>query len=888
MDANRWQQLENLFISALTLEGKEQAEFLDKACGDDAALRHELESMLHVDQDSVAFALENKLLNEEAPAQSRAADLIGSRIGPYRLEELLGEGGMGEVYLAQRNDGQYDQKVALKLVRPGYRSADLFRRFRMERQVLARLSHPNITQLLDGGIDNDGRPYLVMQYVEGLPITKFCDKHALSIEERLGLFRTVCAAVQHAHINLVVHRDIKPSNILVTEGGVVKLLDFGIAKLLAPDLQTSVALTQSRVRLMTPEYAAPEQVQGANITTATDVYALGVLLYEMLTGRRPYQLDKKILSEVERIICEETPLRPSTSLTEATHTKASIEAISSARRTGAARLRRTLQGDLDNIVLMALRKEPTRRYASAEQFAQDIQRYLEGLPVSAQKDRLSYRFKKFVFRHQTVVAVASAAFLLAIGFGIAMSIQARNLAIQRDLAQSEATKAQQVSAFLENMFEASDPLAVNTERRDTLRVRALLDIGVKNLHEELADQPQVKASLLHVLGNVYNGLGDPVAALPLLDEALSIRTTLYSGDHAEIAESMAGKSNILRQQGKFNEAEPLILDALAMNTRLAGAEHISIADDLQDLGVLRQRQGRYVEADSLFRASYQLRSTLLGPAHWDVASDLNNIATVQYLSANFETADSLFREVIAIRSQLRDFTHPDIVSAQGNLATTLRRQGKLDEAIALSQSVLENLRNRLGPVHPMIAGSLNNLGQLFKTQQKYAEAETHYKASLAMYQQVHGSSHPNIALILHNLGALYKAMRAYDEGFAHYEQALQMRRALFGNTHPAVAATLNNLGILLKSKRDYAGAEPYLREALAVNRKLLGADHPRIGITMDSLGDLLIKTGKYAEADSMLHGAKKILLAQFGPDNRIVKNNQKSLELLAEKQQNNQ
>ena len=887
MDANRWQQLETLFIAALTLEGNEQAEFLDKACGDDAALRRELESMLHVDQDSVAFALENKLLHEESPAGSRAAHLIGSRIGPYRVEQLLGEGGMGEVYLAQRDDGQYNQKVALKLVRPGYRSAELFRRFRMERQVLARLSHPNITQLLDGGIDNDGRPYLVMQYVEGLPITKFCDKHALSIEERLGLFRTVCTAVQHAHINLVVHRDIKPSNILVTEAGDVKLLDFGIAKLLSPDLETSVALTKSRIRLMTPEYAAPEQVQGANITTATDVYALGILLYEMLTGRRPYQLDKKIQSEIERIICEETPIRPSTSLTEETQTKATIDAISRARRTGTARLRKTLQGDLDNIVLMALRKEPGRRYASAEQFAQDIQRYLEGLPVSAQKDRLSYRFKKFVYRHQTAVAVASAAFLLAIGFGVAMSIQARNLAIQRDLAQSEATKAQQVAAFLENMFEASDPLAVSTERRDTLRISALLDIGVKNLHEELADQPQVKASLLHVLGNVYNGLGDPLEALNLVDEALAIRETLYPGDHAEIAESMAGKSNILREQGKLNESEPLILDALAMNTRLAGEEHISIADNLQSLGGLRQRQGRYVEADSLYRASHELRSTLLGPEHWDVATDLNHIATVQYLSANYALADSLFREVIAIKSRLRDLSHPEVVSVQGNLALALRRQGKLEEAIALNQTVLTNLVNRLGPAHPMIARSLNNLGGLYKSQKQHAEAESHYKQSLTMYQQVYGETHPSIALVLHNLGALYKAMRAYDEGIAYYERALAMRRTLFGHAHPAIAATLHNLGTLHKSKRDYADAEAYLRDALAVNRQLLDADHPRIGLTMDILGDLLVITNQYAAADSMLNDAKKILIAQFGEDSRYVKNNQKSLDLLAEKQQHN-
>ena len=390
MDAQRWGKIESLFFTAIELNPRERAAFLEAACDGDISLREELEAMLAADEDSMAFALESKFFSEES-LKPDPSKLIGMHIGPYRVEQIIGEGGMGTVYLAERDDEQFNQKVALKLVRPGYHSAELYRRFRIERQILARLTHPNITRLLDGGITPDGQPYLVMQYVEGRPITAFCDEQSLSIGERLSLFRTVCAAVHHAHRNLVVHRDLKPSNILVTDDGVVKLLDFGIAKLLEPELYVSKVVTQSQMRLMTPEYAAPEQVRGDTITTATDIYALGVLLYELLSGRRPYRLTSRIQAEIERIICEEDPQRPSTALTAGAQrttvtTDPTAEVLSRARRTGVSRLKKMLQGDLDNIVMMALRKEPDRRYNSAKQLAEDISSYLSGRPVDARSN----------------------------------------------------------------------------------------------------------------------------------------------------------------------------------------------------------------------------------------------------------------------------------------------------------------------------------------------------------------------------------------------------------------------------------------------------------------------------------------------------------------------
>lgn len=891
MDSHRWKRLEALYIAALELTPTERTVFLDEALTDDPTLRQEIEEMLSIDEESIALAVENRLFLQRKTQQLPQEDLIGTQMGPYRLEKLIGKGGMGEVYLAHRADDQYEQKVALKLVRHGYRNSQLLSRFRMERQVLARLTHPNITRLLDGGIDPDGRPYLVMQYVEGLPITKFCDKHQLSIEDRLKLFQTVCAAVQHAHQNLIVHRDLKPSNILVTEDGVVKLLDFGIAKLLNPDWEMSVAVTQSQVRLMTPEYAAPEQVRGASITTATDVYALGVLLYELLSGRRPYRLSNRIHAEMERIVCEVDPAKPSTALTEASEDQkvTSPEGISRARRTVLSRLKKILQGDLDNIVLMALRKEPERRYASAEQFAQDIKRYLSGRPVSAERDRLAYRAKKFVQRNKQAVAVASIALMFLIGFGVVMAMQAAQiadqaavLATERDRAERTAQTATATTAFLEDLFKASNPFEATTDRRDTLRVRDLLDDGVKNVEKDLVDQPEVQAALLDVLGSVHLNLGDAETAQPLLSKALRLRRGLHPAGHEDVAESMAAMAALYRIQGANTEAEALLTESLAILETQFGETHPRIAADLHQLGIVRQNLGAYDEAKALYSQAQTMLLNLEPRDNLKITYIQNDIAEVLYLQNELNQADSLYRIVLGERKSLLGSDHPDVAGTMTNLGMVLHRKGELEEAQTTYEEALEMRIEVLGANHPHVAESYNNLAALLKAKREYEPAESMYRKSLAIKRNLYGASHPAIANVLHNLGALKKAARVYDEAETLYTEALVMRRELFGEVHPDVASTLNNFGILLKAQRKYDRAEPLLRESLAVNRQLLPADHPRIGLTLDSLGDMLFRVGQYEESEKILNEALSILQKHFPEDHRFVKNTTKSLEDLKE------
>ena len=440
----RWQQADAVFSEALDLPPEKRAAFLDEACAGDADLRREVERLFEADAQAGLF-LETPSDWFDAPRlpgpgvaaegdRARRA-VLGQQVGPYRLLDEIGHGGMGTVYLAERADGQFEQQVALKLVRSGVATDEALRRFRLERQILAGLHHPHVARLLDGGVTEDGTPYFVMEYVAGIPIDRYCDEHRLSIAERLRLFCTVCAAVQYAHQNLVVHRDLKPSNILVTDDGQVKLLDFGIARLLDPEARTlSPALTQTGLRLMTPEYASPEQVRGEPVGTASDGYQLGVLLYELLTGHRPYRLPGRLLHHIERIVCEEMPTRPSTAVVQIEEVEVSgdggtqsitPEQVSRARSTSIERLRRRLAGDLDNIVLMALRKEPARRYASVGNLEADIQRHLTGLPVRARPDTLVYRATKFVRRNWIGVA-ATLLVMLSLVAGLTVALwQAR-------------------------------------------------------------------------------------------------------------------------------------------------------------------------------------------------------------------------------------------------------------------------------------------------------------------------------------------------------------------------------------------------------------------------------------------------------------------------------
>ncbi len=561
MDSTRWSQLQILFEAALEQDLPNRVTFLKKACEDDLELYNEVYSLLESDRQI------NSLVDGHAfESVTVAGDLIeetsgpAQQIGPYLPQKQIGQGGMGIVYLADRVDGQFDQQVALKLIKRGMDSELIVRRFLGERQILARLQHPNIAGLLDGGLTEEGQPYFAMEYVEGVRILAYCNARKLGINERLDLFDQVCRAVHYAHRNLVVHRDLKPGNILITREHEVKLLDFGIARVLTDDeVGPKTILTEADQRLLTPEYAAPEQVTGGAITTQTDIYSLGVVLYELLTGLRPLKFTSHTPVEVELVLRDHTPARPSSRVFE-------NAGISETHGTTADRISRQLRSDLDTICLKALRKEPGRRYSSVEGLRLDIQRYLDGRPVAAQPDSAGYRLRKFYQRNRPGVLAGVLGILL---IGVITGIYTMRLSTARDLAEQEALKAAQAFTFLSSMFEASNPLVA---RGDTLNARHMLDAGAARIQEELAGQPEVQAELLSVIGDAYNGLGLYLKAENHFKQALDLTRQTKGEQNAEVAGLLQRIGDMRHSLSDFPAADSLERATLAIQEVIFGRD----------------------------------------------------------------------------------------------------------------------------------------------------------------------------------------------------------------------------------------------------------------------------------------------------------------------------
>ena len=573
---------------------------------------------------------------------------MGDRIGPYRVLRSLGCGGMGEVYLAERADAQFEQQVAIKVVHGGALAVDMHSRLKLERQILAQLDHPNIAHLLDGGELPDGSAYIVMEYVDGVAIDVFCDLTHLDITARLKLFQTVCAAVHYAHQNLIVHRDLKPSNILVTAAGVPKLLDFGIAKLLDERRASrhTLALTQADIRIMTPDHASPEQVRGQAITTSSDVYVLGVLLYKLLCGSGPFFISSVRLSEIERAICEKDPLPPS-QMVGGEESPESIS-VAQARASTARRLKRGLAGDLDNIVLMAMRKEPERRYGSAQQLAGDIQRYLDGKPVIARRDTVSYRASKFVKRHWLPVSAAAAATFMIVAFSVTTYVQSVRIAAERDrveqqreVAEHERARAEEVSSFLVNLFKLSDP---GENRGNRVTAREILDSGAKRLQAGLQDQPATKAALLSTVGGVYDSLGQFRDALPLLDEALQLQAQSHESSRLDTLLEL-GRARI--GAGNLPAAEAPLQEALRLAQHDTGAISIATGHSLWSLGMLRFEQGQIGEAKDLYLRSLDILNKSHAP-QTDVSAVLSDLAKVYVLEQQWELAKQTHERALEI------------------------------------------------------------------------------------------------------------------------------------------------------------------------------------------------------------------------------------------------
>ena len=829
MGTDRWQRIEDLFSEAAARESGERAAFLASACGEDEELRQEVESLLAADGASGRF-----LSNPARPRGAAAPESLSlshKRIGHYRVESTIGAGGMSTVYLAVRADDVYQQKVALKVLGHGVDRPDLIARFRIERQILASLDHPGIARLLDGGTTDDGRPYLVMEYIEGKPLDEYCDLHRLGLDERIDLFRKVCSAVEYAHQNLVVHRDIKPSNILVTSEGNPRLLDFGIAKLLeGAALPGTIEATVTGQRLMTPQYASPEQVEGGPVTTSSDVYSLGVVLYALLTGRLPYRLQAKRGESLERAVVEQDAERPSTAVGRTTRERGirasdriadegpTVESLSEARGLRPVQLRRKLSGDLDNILLMALRKEPSRRYASVGRLSEDLRRYREGEVVTARRDTFGYRAGKFVRRHKVAVGAAATVFAVIIGLAATMTAQAVRLARQRDEISTERDKAVQVRSLLEDIFEGSDP---EQSRGETVTARELLDKGAVRVMGKLRSEPETQAALALTIGKVYLSLGLHDRAEPLLRQSLSQREQLHGPDHADVAESLQALAVLDQDRGDLASAESHQRRALAIQRRTLGDRDRKVGDTLTDLSVTLLGLARYADAEGVIREALEIHRSVPGDDE-AVAYDLNNLASV------------------------------------------LRRSGRLEEAERVYRDALAVARKVFGPAHPQLTRTINNLAVTLMDRGNLASAEPLMREALAMTRKLYGSEHPDVALQLSNLASMLGARGDLDGWIDNARQALEMRRKLFGPEHEQVAMSLDNLGRALAEKRDLEGARRLYEEALRIQRKVYGEEHPRVADVLLDMAELTMARGDRVEAERLARAAVKIRVTKLG------------------------
>lgn len=822
----------------------------------------------------------------------------GESIGNYRVLEEIGRGGMAVVYLAERADGLFQQRVALKLLRFGAVASLGGRHFDQERQILASLNHPGIARLIDGGVTPAGVPYLTMEYVRGVTLDHHCDTHRLSLEQRLQLFLQVTEAVHYAHRHLIVHRDLKPSNIVVDADGAVKLLDFGIAKLLNADAMPGVAATTRDIgTLMTPEYASPEQARGEPVTTATDVYQLGLLLYELLTGRAPYELNGHSTVDALRTVCEVEPVPPSVAVVKTTHDAISSESpatIAAERATTPSRLSRTLRGDLDAIVLMALRKEPERRYSSVTSLRDDIHRYLRGRPVRAYKGIWLYRTGKFVRRHAVSVAISaiSACALLVVIFWYTAQLarERDNAALEASRARQEAEFAHQISGFLAGVFRGSNSRVAQSDTT----ARELLERGAARIETELAGQPALQGRLLTVIGDTYAQYDLNDKAQPLLDRALIQNTRAFGANSNEAADTKLGLARIARNRGEMSKAQQLLQEVLVIRERTVGPRHIMTADALHELAYIYYRlgaarpavasaeraveiytaslpenderllsaldrhaltlanAGEYERARAAFETLIPRMERTLGPNSPRLATALTNLANMKMDLDDFAGVESLMLKIAAIDARLYGPKHNTVTINGLNLAFLYYELRRFREAIPVLQKIISDQQRNGPPRHEFEGAAQNQLGRLLHARGDLKEAVAPHRAALDAFRETIGTSHWRYGQALREYGELQMDLGELRPAEASLSEALSLARKDPDAEQVHIASALVSLGQLYARTNEGSRCESHVREALDLYRNIFPHGNLLIVDANGALGECLLAQHRLADAEPLL------------------------------------
>lgn len=810
-----WDQVESILDEALDLPEGQRASFIQEACQHDPDLRREVELILSSIKESEGWLDDPTRfkqeffdeISEDLEHHSGKKSLSGKRIGSYKVKEKIGQGGMGAVYLAERTEGDFKHRVAIKLIDRSNATAENLDRFKQEKRILASLNHPGIAQLFDGGITDDGMPYIIMEYVNGTPITDYCDQNNCSISEKIELYIEVLKAVRNAHENLIIHSDLKPDNILIDESGNVKILDFGISKLLKSKGESASATTYNGSAL-TPRYAAPEQIQDQNVTTATDIYSLGLVLYRLLTKKNAIHFDDRSRESVKKAILHKNIEHPSVKAEE-------------------QKLKTALRGDLDSIVLKAIQKEPAQRYRNANDFIGDLQKYLNHFPVSARPNSLMYRGTKFYKRHKGGTTLVAAALIVIVGLTIFYTQQIKK---ERNQAQIEAAKSQEITSFVIGLLEENYP---ENSQGDTVTVRQILDKSVFEI-ESLNKSPDIKAKMQQVIGHAYNSVGEPRKAKPLLTNAISILESeqvqntdlahtynvagiifrdlgeldssqtylersistfrsLAKTSVPEYPKALKNLAYVMRIRSDYESALNYLEEALKIEQQLYGETDINIAETIYILASVNRYMGNYEHALEYQKRSLEMVQANTNGPHPGIIANLSNIAVLNNILEDNEAAKSSYIKALNMAIDLYGPDHTEVATISANLSSIYTYEGKFDSARVLSKRALEISKKAVGTDHPRYGNYVTNYAKMFFYKGDYSKADSLYRKALNIFRQNYSPQHPEIAAALHNVAKVSVKRNALDEAINLLENALEIRRSNFENDHPLVQENLSTL-----------------------------------------------------------------------------------------------